>query len=78
MLNSVAGHFHSGRWVYVFFMQSKTCDGGLVGCHPVPGDPGLNAFYTPLQNHMMSDLSAMAKCPARKREEGEECECVSV
>ena len=50
----------------------------MVGCHPVPGDPGLNAFYTPLQNHMMSDLSAMANCPARKREEGEECECVCV
>lgn len=43
---------------------------GLVGCHPVPGDPGLNAFYTPLQNHMMSDLPAMANCPARKREDG--------
>lgn len=28
----------------------------LVGCHPVPGDPRLNAFYTPLQNHMTSDL----------------------
>lgn len=34
---------------------------------------GLNAFYTPLQNHMMSDLPAMANCPARKSEEGEEC-----
>lgn len=47
-------------------MLLKTC---LVGCHPVPGDPRLNAFYTPQQNHMTSDLPAVANCPARKREE---------
>lgn len=38
----------------------------------------LNGFYTPPQNHMMSDLSVMANCPARKREEGEECVCLCV
>lgn len=50
-------------------MLLKTC---LVGCHPVPGEPRLNAFYTPLQNHMTSDLPAVANCPARKREERED------
>lgn len=39
-------------------------------CHPVPGDTGLNAFSTPLQNHMMSDLSVMANCPARREKMG--------
>lgn len=70
ILKSVAGHFKSGRWVYVFFMLLKTCDWSLVGCHPVPGDLELNAFYTPLQNRMMSDLSAMANCPARGEKKG--------
>lgn len=59
----------SGRWFDVYFMLWKTCDWGLVGCRPEPGGPELNVFYTPLQNHMMSDLPAMANCPARKREE---------
>lgn len=45
-------------------MLLKTC---LVGCHPVPGDPRLNAFYTPLQNHMTSDLPAVANCPGKGR-----------
>lgn len=83
ILKSVAGHFKSGRWVYVFFMLLKTCDWSLAGCHSAPGDPAAECIlHTTAVSHDVWPL-CHGKLPSEGGGGGEMggmrlCDCAGV